>query len=153
TVAGAGADTLNVDDTGSTTPRSGTVTANTITGLGMGPGGIIYSGIAGLNISLGGLGNTFNVNGTAPGTTTTVNSGAGADTVTVNATGSPLTVNTQAGADVVNVRAVAAPASVNSGSGDTVNVSSNAPTNTGTLSGIAAVLTVSGGTANVSDSG
>ena len=73
-------------------------------------------------------------------------------------TSSPLTVNTQTGTDTVNVQAIEVAASINAGGGnDTINVSSNAPANTGTLSGIAAVLTINGGsgasTANLSDTG
>src|SRR5262249_28380582 len=43
TVIGNGADTMNVDDTGTTGPKSGVLTATTLTGLGMGAGGITYS--------------------------------------------------------------------------------------------------------------
>ena len=158
TVIGTGADTMNVDDTGSTLSKTGTLTSAALTGLNMGPSGITYSGLAHLNINLGSGGNTFTVASTAPGTTTTVNSGTGSDTVNVTTTSSPLTVNTQTGTDTVNVQAIGAVASINAcGGNDTINVSSNAPTNTGTLSGIAALLTVNGGsgssTTNVSDTG
>src|SRR5262249_39140950 len=37
TIVGNGADTLNVDDTGSTAAKSGTLTPTTLTGLNMGP--------------------------------------------------------------------------------------------------------------------
>ena len=129
----------------------------TSTAFGSG-GGLSYSSLAALNVSLGSGGNTVTVAGTASGTSTTVNSGAGSDTVNVMGTSSPLTVNTQTGTDTVNVQAIGAPASINAGGGnDTIDVSSNAPANTGTLAGIAAVLTVNGGsgtsTANVSDTG
>lgn len=63
---GAGAaDTLNVDDIGSFGPKTGTLTSSTITGLGMGPQGITYSGIGTLNVNLGSGGNTFNINDAA----------------------------------------------------------------------------------------
>ena len=82
-VAGAGADTMNVDDTGSTTAKTGTLTATSLTGLNMGPLGIIYSGLSTLNISLGSggsTGNTLNIN-VAPGTNlppnTNINAGSG----------------------------------------------------------------------------
>ena len=78
TVAGNGTDTMNVDDTGSTTAKTGTLTATTLTGLNMGAAGITYSGLANLNIKLGSGGNTFTIANTASGTTTTVNSGTGA---------------------------------------------------------------------------
>ncbi len=142
-------DTMNVDDTGSTIAKTGTLTGTTLTGLNMGPDGITYGGLSTLNISLGSGVNTFTVANTAVGTTTTLNSGTGKDTVDITTTSSPLTVNTQAGADTVNVRGIGAVAMINADSGnDTINVSSDAPTNTGTLSGITAVLTVDGGTGN-----
>jgi hypothetical protein len=65
TVTGNGADTMNVDDTGSTGVKSGTLTESTLTGLKMGPSGITYSGLSTLNISLGAggsTGNSFNIN-------------------------------------------------------------------------------------------
>src|SRR5262249_17379535 len=51
-------------DTGSTRAETGTLTATTLTGLGMGPGGISYSGLSNLNIDLGSggaTGNLFNI--------------------------------------------------------------------------------------------
>ncbi len=156
---GPGTSTANVSDTGdghsSTSTLNGTALTSTAFGSG---GGLSYSSLAALNASLGSGGNTVTVAGTASGTSTTVNSGAGSDTVNVMGTSSPLTVNTQTGTDTVNVQAIGAPASINAGGGnDTIDVSSNAPANTGTLAGIAAVLTVNGGsgtsTANVSDTG
>ena len=157
-VIGNGFDAMNVDDTGSTVVKTGTLTGTTLTGLNMGPSGITYGGLSTLNISLGSGVNTFTVANTAAGTTTTLNSGRGRDTVDITTTSGPLTVNTQAGKDTVNVQGIGAVATINAGGGnDTINVSSNAPTNTGTLSGIAAKLTVNGGTGstttNVSDKG
>ncbi len=83
TVVGNGADTMNVDDTGSTTAKTGTLTATTLTGLNMGPSGITYSGLSILNISLGSggtTGSTFNI-AVAAGTnlpaTTNINAGSG----------------------------------------------------------------------------
>ena len=83
TVAGNGADTMNVDDTGSTTAKTGTLTATTLTGMNMGPSGITYSGLATLNISLGSggtTGNTFNFAvavGTNLPANTNINAGSG----------------------------------------------------------------------------
>ena len=37
---------MNVNDTGSTVAKTGTLTATTLTGLNMGPSGITYSGLA-----------------------------------------------------------------------------------------------------------
>jgi hypothetical protein len=75
-----GSDTANVDDTGDTSPQSGTLTPTTLTGLGMGPNGITYSGLSFLNIALGSGGNTFTINvpnGTNLPATTTVDGGTG----------------------------------------------------------------------------
>src|SRR5262249_1920981 len=71
-VVGNPHDRLNVDDTGSTGAKTdGTLTPTTLTGLGMGSGGISYSGLATLNVNLGSggstlpsgpVGNTFTIN-------------------------------------------------------------------------------------------
>ncbi len=123
---GSGTSTANVSDTGdgssSTSTLSGTGLTSTAFGSG---GGLSYSSLAALNLSLGSGGNTVTVAGTAGGTSTTVNSGTGSDTVDVTGTSGPLTVNTQTGMDTVNVQAIGAPASINAGGGnDTFNVSS-----------------------------
>ena len=139
TVAGNGADTMNVDDTGSTTAKTGTLSATTLTGLNMGAAGITYSGLASLNINLGSLGNTFTIANTASGTTTTLNSGTGADTV--------------------NVMAITGPATVNTGGGsnrNVVNVGSEEPMTGGIVDNILGALTVAGNgadTMNVDDTG
>jgi len=77
-IVGSGADTLNLDDTGSASPKTGTLTESTLTGLGMGPAGITYSGVSALNISLGSGGNTFAITVSAGANlpaTTTINGG------------------------------------------------------------------------------
>jgi RTX calcium-binding nonapeptide repeat (4 copies) len=79
---GAGTDSLNVDDIGSSIAKTGTLTASTITGLGMGPQGITYSGISILNVDLGSSGNVFNINDAAGQdlpATTTINGGSSHD--------------------------------------------------------------------------
>ncbi len=88
TVVGNGADTMNVDDTGSTTAKTGTLTATTLTGLNMGPSGITYSGLSILNLSLGSggaTGNAFNIAVDAgtnlPATTNIVGGSAVLDTL------------------------------------------------------------------------
>ena len=114
-LVGSGLDTANVDDTGDGTGQTGYLTSTHLTGLAMGAQGITYSGLASLNINLGTGADTFDVQATATGTATTVNSGTG---------------------------------------NNTLNVSSNAPTNTGNLAGIKSLLTLIGGgvsTANISD--
>ncbi len=64
-VIGNGADTLNIDDTGSKIAKTGALTAFTITGLNMGPSGVAFSGLANLNIDLGSGGNTFTIANTS----------------------------------------------------------------------------------------
>jgi hypothetical protein len=91
TVQGSGADTMNADDTGSTTAKTGTLTAMTLTGLNMGPSGITYSGLANLNINLGtggSTGNSFFINVAAganlPATTNITGGSAIKDTLVAN---------------------------------------------------------------------
>jgi hypothetical protein len=84
-VVGNTHDTMNVDDTGSTAAKTdGTLTPTKLTGLGMGTGGISYSGLATLNIHLGSggstlpsgpVGNTFTINDINAPTTTNVDGG------------------------------------------------------------------------------
>jgi hypothetical protein len=156
---GTGSTTVNVSDTGDSAVSTSTLSGTTLTSTAFAAGGSLsYSSITTLNVSMGRGGNTFTVAGTVPGTTTTVNSGTGNDTVNLTGTSSSLTVNTQAGTDTVNVQSIGAPASINAGGGnDAINVFSSALANGGTLSGIAGLLTVNGGsgstTVNVSDTG
>ena len=121
-VDGDGSDTLNVDDTGSTVAKAGTLTASTLTGLGMGLG-ISYSGVAALNISLGSGGNSFIIGNTNAATVTTLNSGAGSDTVNLITDSGTTIINTQTGIDTVNVTNDAGTTTINTGGGnDTVNI-------------------------------
>src|SRR5262249_55353904 len=76
-IVGSGADTMNVDDTGSTMAKTGTLTESTLTGLNM--AGITYSGLAVLNINLGSGGNALAINVSADANlpaTTTINGGS-----------------------------------------------------------------------------
>ena len=78
-VHGSGSDTMNVDDTGSTISKAGTLTSATLMGLGMGSGGITYSGVATLKVGLGSGSNTFKIDvpsGTDLPATTTVTAGS-----------------------------------------------------------------------------
>jgi hypothetical protein len=137
TVTGNAFDTMNVDDTGSTVVKTGTLSATALTGLNMGPSGIAYSGLADLNINLGRGGNTLLITNTAAATTTFVNSGRGADTVNIQATSGPLTVNTGGGTK-----------------DNTINVGSLAPATGGKVNYIQGPLTVIGNgtdTMNVDD--
>jgi len=131
TVVGNGFDTMNVDDTGSTTAKVGTLTPTMLTGLNMGSGGVTYAGLANLNINLGSGGNNVVIAGTAVPTTTYLNSGTGVDTVSVQATGGPTKVDTGGAPNVtpnVNV----------------VNVGSLEPTAGGIVDNIKGALKVVG---------
>ncbi|HWE04741.1 MAG TPA: hypothetical protein VG326_20205 [Tepidisphaeraceae bacterium] len=144
TLTGGGANTVNIDDTGDTAAQSAPIlTAKTLTGLSAGT--IDFSGFTGLtalNISLGSGGNTLLINDTPAKTTTTVNTGAGADHVTIASDSGPLNLNTQAGNDVINVQGTNATTVVNTGAGvDSVTVASAAPA---TLSAIQGALTITG---------
>ena len=111
TVVGNGFATLNVDDTGAAAKTSGVLTATQLTGLGMSVG-ITYSALGAFNISLGGGGNTFNIQGTAAATT--LNSGNGNDAITIDSNGtlpngtvqgvvSSLTINGQGGSNALTM--------------------------------------------------
>jgi hypothetical protein len=131
------ADTMNVDDTGDTERNEGHLSANAITGLGMGNAdqtvvdhtlGVRYSGLESLEISLGSGSDTFTVENTHQ-CETTLNTGPNDDTIhisdasgivvvngqdnndtaNVNGTGaaSLVTVHGQSGDDTFNVRAIA----------------------------------------------
>jgi Ca2+-binding RTX toxin-like protein len=139
----SGSDVLNVDDTGDAGPNTGTLTATTITGLGM-AGSITYGTIETLNIGLGAGSDTFTIESTHAGTTR-LDTNAGDDTVHVLTSAGETTVNSGDDQDTVNVQTIGAATIVNAGSGDdTINVGSLAPATGGTLDGIAALLTVNG---------
>jgi hypothetical protein len=101
-IVGAGGDTLNVSDTADATAQTGTLTSTQITGLGMVSGGITYSGLAALSISLGSGGNNFDIASTSSAATI-LNSGAGNDTVAIFSDGGLTTVNVGTGTDTVSV--------------------------------------------------
>ncbi len=83
-IAGSGADTLLVDNTGDTAHRFATLTDATLTGLGMGGQGITFSGLGTLTIHLGPGGNTLTVAITNDlPALTTVTAGTSADTATL----------------------------------------------------------------------
>ena len=148
-------DTLNVDDLGDTSPNTGTLTATTVSGLGMAVG-IGYGAFESLNILLGTGSDTFTIMSTHLGATV-LETSAGNDTVHVLSTAGETTVNSGAEHDTVNVRTIGAATTVNTGSGDdTINVGSLS----GAVDGIAALLTVNGNdpasgsdVLNVDDSG
>ncbi len=126
-IAGSGADVMNVDDTGSTRAKTGRLTARTLTGMGMGPQGIAYSGLKSLNVFVGTGGDTINVQSTAAPTTTTIDP----------PTGSPNTFNVGSLAPLGGgiVDNIAGPLVIVGGGADTMNVDDTGSTGpkTGTL--------------------
>jgi|GEM_PF-2970141 len=149
---GMGADTIILSDTH---PGATTVNANDGADL------VVMQMTSGTTTVNGqGDDDQFIVQNTGAGQTTTLNGDAGLDAFTVQATGlgSVTTLNGGDAADTFDVQTIAGDTTVNAGAGnDTVNVSSDAPTNLGTLNGLAAALFVYGNAGvdilNVSDIG
>jgi len=79
---GTGTSTVNVYDNAVSGALTGLLTATNLTGLGFGVG-VAYTHVTYLNLNLGSGNDTFNVEQTAAGTTTTVNTGGGSNTVNV----------------------------------------------------------------------
>ncbi|MBW4617755.1 MAG: hypothetical protein KME21_32120, partial [Desmonostoc vinosum HA7617-LM4] len=114
---GADSDTVTINDSGDTTANTGTLTATTLTGLGT--NGISYGTVENLNINLGSGADTFTIQATNASTTTTVNTGAGNDVITVGSA-TPATVNAITGALTINGGADTDTVTIND-SGDTAN--------------------------------
>ena len=100
TVDGSRADILNLDDSGDATTWTGsnepTLTATTVTGMGM-AGGVTYSGLAALNLELGTVPETVDVKSTAAGTTSTIMTQATGNTWNVGSLAPTLTGGILAG--------------------------------------------------------
>src|SRR5207249_593685 len=75
-------DRLVTDDSGDLVGRTGLLTVTTLTGLGMAPAGITYTGIESLHVMLGRGDDHFHIASTIPGTTR-LSGGPGADQITV----------------------------------------------------------------------
>ncbi|MDE3024064.1 MAG: calcium-binding protein, partial [Acidobacteriota bacterium] len=176
TVNGHSADTLQVDGRGDTSARTGSLSSSLISGLGLAAGGIGYSGIGTLTLSLGSGNDTFAVTSTIGGSTTlafiggndtvdlsslngavTLNGGNGNDTVTIHSTntGSTLTVNEGTGANWVALLAASGAVTINEGSGtDVVEIGSNAAATPrgvdtgGNVNAVLGAVTVNGGSGN-----
>jgi hypothetical protein len=124
---GAENDSVTIDSTGSAAAAIGSLTATSISGLGI-TGNVNYGTTESLTIDLGSGGDTFTVNETHAGSTV---------------------VNGGGGADVINVRAISGATTINTGAGsDTLRVGSLAPAAGGNLLGIRADLTLEGGADN-----
>jgi hypothetical protein len=136
-IVGNGNDILNIDDTGSVTGKTGTLTSSNLTGLGMGAGGITFSGVSILNLGLG----------------------SGNDTLTIAGTPSvPTNVNGNNGNDTFNIQATTGVTNLNGGAGDdTFNLGSLAPGTGGNVNAITGDLNIEGGSGtnvlNVDDTG
>ncbi len=143
TLIGSGADALTLDDSGSAAAKTATLTPTTLTGLSAGT--ITYGGFTSLTAGLGTGGDNFTITDTAAPTVTTINGGSGADTLTVQADSSPTHLTTGGGADTVAIRANAAATTVVSAGNSAITVGSAAPATHGTLAGIQAGLTITGG--------
>ena len=139
---GPGNDTLNIDDSGDTAFTNVQLTATAVVGLGS---VIQYSGFATVNVAFGSSVSSLVIASTDAGITN-VYGGAGTAVETIQSTGGQLTLYTGDGNDTVNVQSIGAPATISLGAGnDTVNVGSLDPGTGGVVSGISALLTVSGG--------
>jgi hypothetical protein len=101
---GPGVDTLNVNDTFATTGQTFTLNSTSVQRSGSAPITFV-GGINFVNVNAGNLNNTFTINNTEVGWTTTVNTGTGSDLVNVLGLTTTLNVNCQGGGgtDVVNV--------------------------------------------------
>ncbi len=126
TLIGGGNDTLNVDDTGAMTDQSATLTPTLLTGLGMAASGIVYSGVANLNISLGRGNDTF---------------------LLINTSALTNHINGNGGNDTFNIQATFGALYLNGGDGsNTFNLGSVAPLTGGTLSGLVGGVFIMAGT-------
>jgi hypothetical protein len=136
-VGGAGTDVLNLNDLRDRNDNNGTLTSNTLTGLGL--NSLNYESLETLNLNLG----------------------IGDDTLTVENTHTGVTnIKANDGNDVVNLRANAGNTFVWLGKGDDIlNVGSLQPNSGGTLNQLTQALTVygeedsTGDVLNVDDSG
>ncbi|MCU0548576.1 MAG: DUF4347 domain-containing protein [Leptolyngbya sp. Prado105] len=122
-----GTDALNVIDSGDTTANTGNLTSTRVSGLGM-TGTIDYDTVEALDITLGSGGDTFTIQSTHTGSTT-LNSAAGADTISIQSNTGATTVNAGANDDTVAV-SVTTPGSTVVVNGEAGNDSLNATTST-----------------------
>ena len=140
-VAGAGSsvNTLNVDDSGSTSNKLGYLTSSTVAGLNMALG-ITYSGMSAVNINLGQGSDHFIITSTHAGTTN-VQTGNGSNIIDVQSTSGPLTVSGGSGAETLNVFSTGSTSTFNAGTGTaTINIfSDGGPT---TINSDSAVTTI-----------
>ena len=138
-----GDDSLLFDDGGNTLDNSGTLTSETLSGLGM-AGSIGYSRMESLRLDLGSGNDMLSVQSTHAGVSV-LNTQDGNDTVDLRSVAGATTVNTGLGNDTVNVRSISAETTVNTGDGDdNVYVGSTAPATGGNVNEIGALLSIWG---------
>jgi hypothetical protein len=94
-------DVLNMDDTGSTSAKTGTLTGTTLTGFAM-AGGITYSELEAVNIALGSGSNQLSIAETHTGSTS-VQAGAGTDVINIQSINGPTRVAGTTGNVTFNV--------------------------------------------------
>ena len=110
-VGGAGVNTLSIDDGGDTSDNAGTLTATRISGLDT-AAGVNYLGFDSLAIALGSGSDTFTIESThaGPGRSTSVTGADGDDTINVRTIDGPTTIDTGAGTDTVRIGSLASAA-------------------------------------------
>ena len=141
-----GSDTIRVNDSGDSANNGGMLTFNTITGLGT--AGITYQNIETLNIDLGSGNDAFTIASTHANLTN-LRSQGGADSILVQSTSGYTTIDAGAGADTITVGDASHPLSGMTGqidiqggadaAADTLNID-----NTAAVAGQSGILTASG---------
>ena len=134
-----GVDRLSVDDSGDIVGRTGTLSATTISGLGL-TAAFVYTGIGSLHVLLGGGDDAFHIAGTHTGTTR-VSAGPGDDLVTVATVQGDTRVEGDDPAGLA--RAVALPAATSFD--DRIFVNVDAAGNETHANGVGALLSIDGG--------
>ncbi len=113
-MGGQGHTSLRIADDGSSTSNTYTVSSSAV--LPSDAAAINYTGLSALTLAGGGGGNEFLLSGTAMGTATTLDAGAGADTVVVGGKTSSyagaLTIDGQGGVNTLSYAAVIGPVTV-----------------------------------------
>jgi hypothetical protein len=100
--AGLGSNTLNIDDESNTADTTYTVTASSVARTGS--GAISYSGgITNLVLTGGSGNNTYNIASTPSGSTTTLHTGNGIDSINVRGTAGLLFLNSGSSSDTITL--------------------------------------------------
>jgi len=129
-----GSDYLYIDDSGDSDPDVYTLESGNLSSNDLAPGGIDYTGIEHLIVTLGSGGDTFTIKSTHD-EETILNAGNGNDVINVKLIDGVTTINGDGGVDTTNVGSNAA---------GTTSVGNENNNSLGDLSGIDALLTVNG---------